>query len=160
MGVGKTTIGRFMASALDRDFIDVDQEIEKQNNMPITEIFKMMGENRFRQMEKEIILDLCHNCRSKIISLGGGAFLQEEIRNACLATSTVVYFDLSWESWKERLYIIKSDRPLLNNKTLEEIEELFHSRRKVYEMSHLKVSIDNLNPEQAADHVIHLLKLI
>lgn len=73
MGVGKTTIGKAVAKKLYRDFIDIDEEIEKKFNMPPSDIFKEYGESIFRQTEKELIIDSCKQ-KLKIISVGGGAF--------------------------------------------------------------------------------------
>ncbi|MEH7607098.1 shikimate kinase, partial [Priestia megaterium] len=84
MGVGKTTIGEMVAKKLYRDFVDIDQEIEREFNMPTSQIFKEHGETFFRQKEKEVINRLSQQ-RLKIISLGGGAFLQEEIQEICLS---------------------------------------------------------------------------
>lgn len=159
MGVGKTTIGNHIAKKLYRDFIDVDQEIEKQYDMPVTQIFKTMGEQKFRQMEKEYIVDLCFNSRLKIISLGGGAFLQEEIRNVCLSTSIVFFLDLTFNSWKDRLHLIMDNRPILQNKSLEEIEGLYYSRQSIYALNNSKVNTDDLDPEEVAEYIIHSLKL-
>ncbi|WP_025695261.1 shikimate kinase [Paenibacillus durus] len=159
MGVGKTTIGRHLSDKLYRDFIDIDQEIEKLHGMPVSKIFESMGEKAFRQMEKEFIIKLCTTTRLKIISLGGGSFLQEEIKQVCLANSIVFYLDLSWDSWKDRLQLIIDSRPVLQNKTLEEIEKLFYSRQAIYETNHSKVSTDSLDPEEIADHIIDTLKL-
>ncbi|PZT56635.1 shikimate kinase [Paenibacillus silvae] len=158
MGVGKTSIGHHLASKLYRDFVDVDQEIEKQHAMPITEIFKAMGEQQFRAMEKDYIVDLCHNTRLKIVSLGGGAFLQEEIRQACLSTSIVLFLELGWESWKKRLHLIVDSRPVLQHKSMEEIEQLFQFRQQIYELNHSSVNTEQLNAEEAACYIIETLK--
>ncbi|SEO85514.1 shikimate kinase [Paenibacillus sophorae] len=159
MGVGKTTIGRHLSDKLYRDFIDIDQEIEKLHGMPVPKIFESMGEQAFRQMEKEFITKLCRTTRLKIISLGGGSFLQEEIKQVCLANSIVFYLDLSWDSWKDRLQLIMDSRPVLQNKSLEEIEKLFYSRQSIYEANNSKVSTDSLDPEEIADHIIDTIKL-
>lgn len=159
MGVGKTTIGHYLSKKLYRDFIDVDHEIEKQHQLPITEIFKTFGEAKFRKMEKEYITSLCTNSRLKIISLGGGAFLQEEIRNICLSKCIVFFLDLTWDSWKDRLHLVVESRPVLQNKSLEEIEALFYSRQNIYSVNHSSVNTDVLDPEEAADYIIQTLKL-
>src|SRR4051794_29924705 len=90
MGVGKTTIGKLVAKKLDRDFIDIDEEIEKEFKMPATKIFETFGEKTFREREKALILSLSKQPLN-VISVGGGAFLQEDIRNACLANCLVFY---------------------------------------------------------------------
>ncbi|RAK13970.1 shikimate kinase [Anoxybacillus vitaminiphilus] len=159
MGVGKTTIGQLVAKKLYRDFIDVDQEIENRCNMPIPMIFEQMGEDYFRKVERELIVDLCTNTRLKIISLGGGAYLQEEVRNACLSHCIVFFLDLSWEYWKDRLPLIVNSRPLLKNKTLEEVEQLFFKRREAYSLHNSRVLTNELDPETAAEQIVESIKL-
>src|SRR5699024_12425541 len=79
MGVGKTTVAKLVAKKLYRDFIDIDHAIEQEYDMRTTDIFKQYGEKEFRQKEKEYIY---HYCKQplKIVSLGGGAFLQDDIQ--------------------------------------------------------------------------------
>src|SRR5690554_2446175 len=128
MGVGKTTIGSQVAKKLFRDFVDIDAEIEKQFGMPVREIFQQFGEKTFREKEKELVLKYCQQ-KLQVISLGGGAFLQKEIKEACLKNGIVIFLDLSWESWKDRLNLIIDSRPVLQGKTLEEMEQLFYERQ-------------------------------
>lgn len=157
MGVGKTTIGKIVAKKLYRDFIDIDEEIEKEFGMPPTEIFATYGEKVFREKEKELLVSLSQK-PLQVISVGGGAFMQEEIRKACLANCLVFHLDLSWEHWKERLPLIIDSRPVLQNKSLDEIEELFYKRQEAYAHHHSKVNTDHLNEEEAADCIIKSLK--
>ncbi|GIM46888.1 shikimate kinase [Collibacillus ludicampi] len=159
MGVGKTTIGKLVAQKLYRDFIDVDEEIEKIYKIPITQIFKELGEKEFRKFEKEFIVNTCSQTKLKVISLGGGAFLHEEVRNVCLSRCIVIYLDLSWESWKERLPLIIDSRPVLQNKTLEEIEEIFFKRREAYALHNSKICTNDLPPETVADSIVESIKM-
>jgi len=158
MGVGKTTIGKLVAKKLYRDFVDVDDVIEEEFGMPPTEIFKTYGEKAFRDKEKEIVNNLCQK-KLQIISLGGGAFLQEEIRKVCLENSIVFFLDLSWDQWKDRISLIIDSRPVLQGRTLEEIEELFYARQAIYTLHNSKVQIDNQNEEEVADYIVDSLKL-
>jgi shikimate kinase len=158
MGVGKTTIGKLVAKKLYRDFVDIDEEIVKEYNMPITQIFNEIGEKAFRDREKSLITSLCEQ-RLKIISVGGGAFLQEEIRRVCLATCIVFFLDLSWEGWKDRISLIIDSRPVLQGKSIKEIEELFYKRQEVYSVHHSKVETDNHDSEEIAEYIVESLKL-
>ena len=158
MGVGKTTIGRLVAKKLYRDFLDIDEEIEKEFGMPTTEIFEKFGEKTFREREKSTIIHLSEQ-PLHVISVGGGAFLNEEIRKACLANCLVFYLDLSWDSWKERISLIIESRPVLQNKSLEQIEELFHSRQSAYSLHHSKVQTDHLNVDEVAEYIKDSLKI-
>ncbi|MFJ7640751.1 shikimate kinase [Peribacillus sp. NPDC097225] len=158
MGVGKTTIGQKVAKKLYRDFIDIDQEIEKEFNMPTTEIFKRFGEKTFREKEKEVIERFSQQ-KLKILSLGGGAFLQEDIRDICLSNCIVFYLDLSWDYWKERISLLIDSRPVLQSKSLEEIEDLFKTRQEVYSYHHSKVNTNNLDVDEVADFIVDSLKV-
>ena len=158
MGVGKTSIGEAVAKKLYRDFIDIDKEIEKEYNMPCTEIFKTVGEKVFREKEKSIINHFS-NQPLKIISVGGGAFLQEEIQKICLSNCIVFYLDLSWDSWKDRISLLIDSRPVLQGKSLEQIKELFYDRQKIYSVHHSKVETDNLDIDDVADYIVDSLKV-
>ncbi len=158
MGVGKTTIGRQVAKKLYRDFVDIDEKIEKEFGMPTTKIFEEFGEKTFREREKSMIISLSEQPLN-VISVGGGAFLNEEIRKACLANCLVFFLDLSWDSWKERISLIIDSRPVLQNKSLEQIEELFYSRQPAYSLHNSKVQTDNLNVDEIAEYIKDSLKL-
>ncbi|GGO08223.1 shikimate kinase [Saccharibacillus kuerlensis] len=159
MGAGKTTIGQLLANKLDRPFLDADQEIEQKYGMPVTEIFKCMGEPAFRQIEKDYLTKLCHNSRSKVVSLGGGSFMQDEIRQACLSSGIVYHLDLQWEEWLKRFEALIGTRPLLQSKSLEEIEELFNSRKIVYADNHYTIAVDAQNPEQIAEAMAQQIRV-
>jgi shikimate kinase len=158
MGVGKTTIGKLVADKLLRPFVDIDEEIEKEYGMPVSQIFKEIGEKAFRDREKQLIAELANQER-KVISLGGGAFLQEEIRKICLSSCIVIHLDLSLESWKERLSLIFDSRPVLHGKSIGEMEELYDNRQEIYAQHHLKISTDNQNADNIAEQIISTLSL-
>nr|WP_295971384.1 shikimate kinase [uncultured Bacillus sp.] len=158
MGVGKTTIGKKVAKLLYRDFLDIDEKIEEEFGMSTAKIFKQFGEKAFRNKEKEIITKLSEQ-PLHVISVGGGAFMQEDIRKACLANCLVFYLDLSWENWKDRINLIIDSRPVLQNKTLAEMEELFYKRQSAYALHHSKVKTDNLNEDEVAAYITDSLKI-
>lgn len=158
MGVGKTTIGQLVAKKLYRDFVDIDKEIEKEFGMPIPKIFEQLGEKTFRSKEKEIISTFSEQ-PLKIISVGGGAFLQKDIQDICLKNCIVFYLDVSWESWKERINILIDSRPVLQGLNLEEIKELFDKRKDTYSVHHSKFTTDELPIEEIADYLVDSLKL-
>ncbi|MGX6444540.1 shikimate kinase [Neobacillus sp. K501] len=159
MGAGKTTVGKLVAKKLYRDFIDIDEEIEKEYKMPVSQIFAEIGEKAFREREKNMITSLCDQ-KLKIISVGGGAFLQEEIRNFCLSSCIVFYLDITWDAWKNRLSSIIDTRPVLQGKTMAEIEELFYKRKEIYSNNyHSKIEIDGQDMEELAESIVETLKL-
>lgn len=159
MGVGKTTVGKLVAQKLDWEFIDIDEYIEKEFDLPVSQIFARFGEKAFRDKEKEVIKELSGQPQ-KILSLGGGAFLQEEIKQACLKACFVIYLDLSFEAWKERLALIINSRPVLKGKSIEEMEELFYQRQAAYSEHHLKIATDHKSAEDISTEIIDAVKMV
>ncbi|MEC1260177.1 shikimate kinase [Bacillus swezeyi] len=157
MGVGKTTIGKLVAEKLYRDFIDIDQEIERDFQMSIPEMFTQKGEAFFRKTEKEYIVHMCEHTKGKIVSLGGGSFQQEEIRKKCLEHCFVIFLDLTWENWKERIDLLLENRPILHNRSIEQVKQLFNERKSIYALHHLRVETDNLSAEEVADCIVDAL---
>ncbi|WP_046176363.1 shikimate kinase [Domibacillus indicus] len=157
MGVGKTTVGELVAKKLYRTFIDVDKEIEKDFSMTIPEIFAQHGEPFFRNYEEKKTCALAQE-KLKVLSIGGGAFLNPVIRKACLDNCIVFYLDVAWEEWKERLNLLIDSRPILQSKNITEIEELFYKRQSAYAINHSKLSINHRSAEEVADFIVDSLK--
>ena len=84
MGVGKSTIGKSLADKLSFKFKDIDKIIEIKEGCTIDIIFKNKGENYFRSLEKKITLNELKK-EKMVISLGGGAFLNNSIRRTVKA---------------------------------------------------------------------------
>lgn len=157
MGVGKTTIGELVAEKLYRSFVDIDQEIEKHFNMSTTEIFNVHGEVVFRAHERKMIESFCSE-RLKIISIGGGAFMQPEVREVCLKNCTVLFLDMSWDKWLERFDILVDSRPILQSRNIDDIEKLFYERQETYAHNHSTLRLDDLSAEEASDQIVASLK--
>jgi shikimate kinase len=104
MGVGKTTVGRKLASLLDV-FVDADEEIERAAQMPIPEIFATYGEPYFRSGERRVIarlLDGATPARRKVLATGGGAFVDAETRALILDKAVSVWLDSDIDTLVER----------------------------------------------------------
>ena len=99
MGAGKTTIGSKLAEKLGFYFIDSDQEIEDSAGQSIANIFKNKGEKYFRQIEKDAVKGILNRDEKIVLSLGGGAFMDDEIRNL-IKKYKKLYFDLVQELLK------------------------------------------------------------
>ena len=157
MGVGKTTTGKDLAKKLQWDLIDTDTEIEKIYQMKTVDIFKVHGEEEFRKTEKELIIHACKQ-ESKVISVGGGAFMQEDIRKQCMEHAIVIFLDLSWEFWKNRVSLLVSTRPILQDKNLDEMKELFDDRQAIYRDHHVRINLDELSVYGAVEAIHDELK--
>ncbi len=114
MGAGKTTIGSKLADKLGFYFIDSDQEIEDFTQQSIAEIFKTKGEKYFRQVEKETIKEILSRDEQIVLSLGGGAFMDDEIRELIKKQAISVWLYADIDSILYRISL-KNTRPLLDN---------------------------------------------
>ena len=90
MGAGKTTIGKNLARALQRDFIDLDHELEARCGVKIPVIFEIEGETGFRKRERQV-LNECTIRPNIVLATGGGAVLASENRHALRGRGIVVY---------------------------------------------------------------------
>lgn len=141
MGSGKTTVGQMLARALDWQFIDLDQHIEKQEGQSIRDIFETSGEVAFRQMEhkalKEVSL-LSH----VIVSTGGGTPCFHGNMDWMNQSGLTIYLKLDAKVLKDRLMPARKSRPLIANKSdselLDFIREKLAEREPWYMQSAVK----------------------
>jgi shikimate kinase len=140
MGSGKSTIGYLLSKNLNIEFMDVDKIIEKEEKCKISEIFEKKGEIEFRKIEEKITLKLLKS-NKKIISLGGGGFINDKIRNEVLLNH--ISFWLNWDN-TTLINRIKSSkkRPIVINASQNEIKKLISDRSKIYSMANYKINCE------------------
>jgi shikimate kinase len=119
MGVGKSTVGKKLASLLHLEFCDADEAIEEAAQMSVSEIFDRFGEASFRDGERRVIARLLGGGPC-VIATGGGAFAQEETRKLILQGGIAVWLDAEVETIVERVRR-KDNRPLLRGGDVREI---------------------------------------
>ena len=128
MGAGKSTVGRILAQALRRKFVDSDEEIVHRTGASIPTIFEIEGEVGFREREARIIAELSQ-CPSIVLATGGGAVLREESREVLRNTGFVIYLS----STPERLMLrTRHDK----NRPLLQTEDPLAVLRKLYDVRH------------------------
>lgn len=138
MGVGKTTLGLKLANNLGYYFVDSDQEIEDRETKSISEIFEQNGEVYFRQIEKNLINEIIQRDENIVVSLGGGAYVNEDTRKILREKTTVIWINASISTILQRIGH-KNNRPLLNNTNKRKmLEDLAKKRYPVYAECDLK----------------------
>ncbi len=155
MGVGKSTIGKILAKKLNYIFVDVDKIIESKEGSSINFIFKNKSESYFRKIENDVTLtELRKN--SSVISLGGGAFLNNAIRKSVKKTSISFWLDVSLEELVKRLKKNRY-RPLLFQKNISEtVKKIYFDRKKIYNEADFRIKCSSLNSEEIANKIISL----
>lgn len=150
MGVGKTTIGKKLASRLSFDFLDLDVEIEKSHQKSISQIFAERGEAYFRQIEREKLLEI--NGQNTIIATGGGSPCFDNNIQIMLKKGIVVWLQLDAVKIAGRLVNSKSTRPIIAHLPEEEVfqfvEKQLNEREKFYRMAHIQFDVFNLNKKK------------
>lgn len=142
MGVGKSTVGRKLATLLHLPFVDADEEIEKAAKMSIADIFAQFGEPNFRSGERRVISRLMDG-RAKVLATGGGAFCDPETRALILAKGIPVWLDSEVDVLVERVGR-KDTRPLLRNGDPREIlTRLRNERRPAYSQAPIHILSGN-----------------
>jgi shikimate kinase len=155
MGVGKTTVGRKLASLLGLPFVDADEEIERAAQMSVPEIFAQFGEAHFRDGERRVIARLVGdgNSERKVLATGGGAFVDPETRRLILDRAAAVWIDSDLDTLVERVGR-KDNRPLLRQGNPREIlSRLREERAPHYSQAPIHV-ISGHQPHVATAHKI------
>ncbi len=138
---GKSTVGRLLAGALNRTFIDTDDEIIKKINMPIAEFFVIHGEDAFRDIESEVIADISKQT-GVVIASGGGAVLRQENVRAFKRNGKVVFLSRGLES-----LAVTDDRPLSSSR--DALAEMYEARLPIYTAA-ADFTVENDTTAQAA----------
>ena len=139
MGVGKSTVGRRLATRLALPFVDADHEIESAAGMTIAEIFDRFGEPYFRDGERRVIGRLMDGT-PKVIATGGGAFIDDHTRATILDHATAIWLNASAEILAERVSR-RNTRPLLRGRNPRVVlSELAAKRDPLYAQAHIHIS--------------------
>lgn len=156
MGVGKSTIGRRLASRLGIEFVDADHEIEKAAGLSISEIFERYGESHFRDGERRVIARLIDN-KPKVIATGGGAFMNDATRALILDKTISVWIDADIAILAERVSR-RDTRPLVRGKDPKTVlSQLAAIRNPIYAMAHIHIRSENSPSESTVDAILDKL---
>lgn len=153
MGSGKTTVGKQLATKLNYDFIDLDAFIEKEYQQTIDAVFTTKGEAEFRAMEHNMLKRVIEK-NNVVIACGGGTpcyYSNVELMNN---NGITIYVKMSADTLISRLMNAKSSRPLLKDKTEEELRlfvvQQLEKREGFYNQAHYVVKGKDLNVSELA----------
>ena len=160
---GKTTLARLLARRLGWDWIDADVEIERRAGKSIARIFAEEGEPAFRDLEADVIADLCRQQRL-VLAAGGGAPLRPESRRAMRASGRVVWLKARPDTILARMNADATTagrRPDLTGKgPLEEILHLLDQREPIYrESAHLEIDTEGKTPDHLVAEILERVQI-
>lgn len=157
MGAGKTTISDYLSAMFAMDIIEMDQVIAEREEMSIPDIFATYGEEYFRDLETNLLIEM-QSHKNTVISCGGGAALRERNVAEMKKNGRVVFLTASPETIYERVKD-SDDRPALNGrKNVKGISELMEQRREKYEASaDIVINTDDKTVLQICEELIQRL---
>ena len=154
MGSGKSTIGYLLSKYLKLKFVDIDYVIQKETGLTINSIFEKNGEDYFRNLEEKTTLKMLKNSK-KIIALGGGGFLNKNIKKEILNNHFSV-----WLNWKHSTIIkriLKSKkRPIAFNSNESYLKKLITERSSIYSKANFKINCETLTKNMIVKNVIKI----
>lgn len=158
MGAGKTTLGKVLAQKMGLTFYDLDEYIEDRFHRTIPQIFAESGESGFRELERRMLHEVAE-FEDVIISCGGGTpcfFDNMDYMNTCGET---VFLNASPEALKAHLLMGKTQRPLIQGKSPEElldfIKDSLQKRLPYYKKAKHTLSIDVINTNEDITHYVN-----
>jgi shikimate kinase len=159
MGAGKTTVGQLLAKHLGYRFVDTDSVITQSAGKSINEIFAEEGEAAFRQLESDVLAQVCAYTQL-VIATGGGIVLRQQ-NWSYLHHGLVVWLDVPVELLYTRL-AEDSTRPLLQDSDPEgKLRSLLQERTPLYSQADLRITVSGEDtPEQIVQRIINAIPTV
>lgn len=160
MGAGKSTISDFLKNAFAMDVVEMDQIIAEREGMSISDIFETYGEEYFRNLETELLIEM-QSRKNVVISCGGGVPMRERNVVEMKKNGRVVLLTAKPETILNRVKD-NHDRPLLEgNKNVDFIAELMEKRREKYEAaSDIVIETDGKDRLEICEELVHSLRAL
>ena len=160
MGTGKSSVAKFLSTEHGWDVLEMDDMIVQRQGMSIADIFEKQGEEYFRDVESNLIKEICLQ-QNKVVSCGGGVVLREQNVDEMKKRGSIVLLSASPETILER---VKDDtsRPLLQgNKTIEFLSEMMEKRREKYEnAADVVIQTDGKQIAEICNEIVEKIKVM
>jgi shikimate kinase len=157
-GSGKSTIGKGLAKALRRPFVDLDHEIEARCGVAIPVIFEIEGEQGFRKRESQALEEVA-NQPNLVVATGGGAVLASANQAMLSAQGVVIYLKASVDELYRRTSRDRS-RPLLaTDNPRARLQELFEQRSPIYQsLADMVIETGSASVSSVVQKIVTILK--
>ena len=154
MGSGKSTIGYLLSKYLKLKFVDIDNVIERETGLKINNIFQKKGEDYFRNLEEKITLKILKNPK-RIVALGGGGFINKNIRKEIINNHISIWLDWKHSTIIKRILKSKK-RPIAFNSNESDLKKLIVERSDIYSKANFKINCETLTRNMIVKQIINL----
>ncbi|MFM7839705.1 MAG: shikimate kinase [Chitinophagaceae bacterium] len=159
MGSGKSHWGKLLASRLQLPHFDLDQVIEADQEMSVTQIFEQKGEEKFRLLEKQQLEKLIETHPGLVLSTGGGTPCFFNNIELMKTKGIVVWLNPSIDTLLTRLLQEKEKRPLIKNIPEKELRAFLlkkmNDRRLYYEQAAVQINEDQVTLDECLQLILH-----
>jgi shikimate kinase len=157
-GAGKSTVGQAVAARLNREFMDLDQEIEKREQATVSELFAEKGEPYFRGKEHELTEELSKRPTAMVLAPGGGWITNSDVVALLRPPGRIIYLKVKPETAMTRIGPERATRPLLMRPDpLGELKRMLKQREPMFEKADSTIDTERLKVEQVVEQVIQLV---
>jgi shikimate kinase len=158
MAAGKSTIGPRLARALDWQFFDVDEEIERRSGISIADFFRTRGESAFRALEQSLTQELS-SVPHVVLAPGGGWAASARAFEQLPHGACVVWLRITAEEALRRAQASPVVRPLLHvADPLKTARNLLAQREKMYSRAHITIDVDARTPDEIVEDIIERIR--
>ena len=158
MGVGKSTIGRRLASRLSRRFADADEAVAEAAGRSVADIFADFGEAAFREGERKVIARLMEEPDPMVLALGGGAFVDPQTRSLLKARAVTIWLKADLDTLMERVGRKPGQRPLLDDPDPRAVmARLMKDREPAYAQADIAVQSESGSHDLTVANVLEAL---
>jgi shikimate kinase len=156
MGAGKSTVGPLLAEKLGWNFIDTDLAIEAHTKKTVSELFRLEGEEYFREIETEVILELASRTH-QVVALGGGSLMKPENFEVLNTSGLLVYLKADLQTLETRIKSSLEERPLFigldSDLIKKKIASLMKLRQSIYNQCPIRIETDAITPIEIAHNL-------
>ncbi|MDR2777520.1 MAG: shikimate kinase [Rickettsiales bacterium] len=157
MGAGKTTTGFGLAQKLGIKFVDSDKEMEKAENLTTAEIFEKKGTTYFDNIERNIIKKMLRTTKPQVLSIGGNAYDDPEIRREIKEKAISVFVDVDLDVLIRRVER-RNNRPLLEGKDkAQTMTEIYNEKYPIYSTTDIVVNTTYLSKDTTINVIMQLI---
>ncbi len=166
MGTGKSTIGRILADKLECSFMDLDDYVEEKAGKSIPEIFEESGEKGFRELERQVLMEVCRDFEG-VVALGGGSLQNQHLVDhlklngilVFLKTPFPIILDRICKDVNRPLLLDEEGNPKDREKLRRELNTLYEQRLPLYEQATIILkTVGDKTPEQEAEILIKKIR--
>lgn len=157
-GAGKTTVGRRLARRLRVPFVELDQRVEQAANLSLAEIFSLHGEEYYRRLEREALMDILDRATRTVVATGGGIVTNHDTFAMLRNRAATVWLKAGPEDHWNRVVKQGDRRPMADHpQAMHDLRVLLSSREPLYSTAAITVDTSGRSVSDVVDSVVHAL---